>query len=351
MKAKLVFKNGTEFDGVWHGGRESAGEVVFNTSHSGYEEIASDPSYYKQIVVMCSPHQGNYGIKTSDWESTKVQASGIITLQLQSSIRNSQWLKTLIDHHVPIVSEFPTRDIVFHVRGGGSQWGALVKAERNYKERAFKLIEDQEAQPKDWVYECTTKKAYSLKGENKSGPRVAVLDLGTKLNILRLTQKYASEIIVFPSRTDASEILKFQAQALILTNGPGDPSEVKNVPQTIQAILGKIPIYGICMGHQLLAIALGASTYKLKFGHRGANHPIRDSILNLVYVSSQNHGYAVDAKTLPAGTEVTHLNLNDQTLAGLINKKLNCRSVQFHPESCPGPHEAQALFENFFSGI
>ena len=187
--------------------------------------------------------------------------------------------------------------------------------------------------------------------DSKNGPRVAVIDLGYKKNICRELQKRCSEIIVFPSRVETEEVLKWKPDGVMLTNGPGDPKDVQVSVETVKNLLGKVYIMGICMGHHILALALGARTYKLKFGHRGSNHPIKDSLLNTVYVSSQNHGYAVDKESLPEDVNVTHWNLNDKTVAGLESKKQRCFSVQFHPESHPGPHEAVKLFDYFIGEI
>lgn len=353
LKKYLVLHDGLVFSGEGLSAQtefpEMAGEVVFNTSHSGYEEIATDPSYMNQIIVMTAPMQGNYGVDDHVWESKKIWINGFICLQMQFSKSNSTWAQRLIDHKIPILTEVDTRKLVLELRKQGTPWGALVQAanESAARERAKALIANAQKVDSDWVWEASRKEPQEIQGDNPSGPRVAVLDFGAKENILRELKKRSSHLKVFPSRTDARTIESYKPDGLMLTNGPGDPAEVQQAPQTIRYFLGKIPVFGICMGHQVLSIALGAKTYKLKFGHRGANHPIQDRILDSIYMSSQNHGYAVDSNTLPEHVLVTHKNLNDQTVAGFFSEKLNCLGIQYHPESHPGPHDAVKLFDFF----
>lgn len=328
---------------------ERAGEVVFNTAHSGYEEVATDPSYFNQIVVMTAPMQGNYGSAREDWESNQMWISGFICLQMQNSKKNSSWVKRLIENKIPIMTEVDTRDLTICLRSQGTPWGAIVQASEEHlaKEKAIALIEKTKKIDNDWVYLASRKEIQTIKGQKPNGPKVAVLDFGAKENILRELSYRCSELTVFPSRTEASVIENYKPDALMLTNGPGDPAQVKVAPDTIKKFIGKLPIFGICMGHQVLGIALGAKTYSLKFGHRGVNHPIEDRILKRIYVSSQNHGYAIDEKTLPQNAVVTHVNLNDQTVAGFYLADKNCLGIQYHPESHPGPHEAAELFDYF----
>jgi len=335
---------------------ERAGEVVFNTTHSGYEEIATDPSYLHQIVVMTAPMQGNYGTHKEDWESHKVWFSGFVCLQLQQSKSNSGWLKRLVENKIPILTEVDTRALTLKLRHSGTPWGALVQANTSQEalKKAQALIQETKDQQtsktqRDWVWQASRKEIEDIAGENKNGPRIAILDFGSKENILRELKKRCSVVRVYPARTSAQKILDWKPAGLMLTNGPGDPSLVESAVETVRTLLGQLPVYGICMGHQILGQALGAKTYKLKFGHRGANHPIQDRILNKIYMSSQNHGYAVDDKTLPEHVRVTHINLNDKTVAGIFSEKLNCLGIQYHPESHPGPHEAVELFDFFIN--
>mgnify|MGYP006078399673 FL=1 len=329
---------------------ERAGEVVFNTSNTGYEEIATDPSYFSQIIVMTAPQQGNYGISKDFWESKDIHIQGFIALEIQQTARENSWVNQLIKHNVPMLTGIDTRDLTMRLRGGGTPWGAIVVAETatTAKTKADKLIQAKRGIDKDWVYAVSAKDNQVIKGENASGPRVAILDLGTKQNIVRLAMKYANEVKIFNSRATPAEINAYNPQAILLTNGPGDPADVQVAAETTRSFIGKRPIYGICMGHQILCLALGAKTYKLKFGHRGSNHPIRDEVIDRIYVSSQNHGYAVDPKTLPSDVKITHTNLNDQSVAGIYSKEKNILGIQYHPEACPGPHEAQGLFGFFF---
>lgn len=346
-KAYLILESGEMYPGLWHGGLPKVGEVVFNTSHSGYEEIATDPSYHNQIVVMTSPMQGNYGIHIDDRESEKIHIQGFICQQIQNSTRDSSWSQWLMANKVPVVSEMDTRRIVKRLRNLGTPWGVLLSEDE--LPLASQYLNNKKPSYGDWVNEMSTKRMYSFKGEKPHGPKIAVIDFGTKKNILRELLQRSSEVLVFPSRTSIEEVVKTQPDGVILTNGPGDPSLVEKAPGEIKKILGKIPIFGICMGHQVLSLALGAKTYKLQFGHRGSNHPIQDLILNKIYMTSQNHGYAVAAESLPQDIKVTHRNLNDNTVAGIFSEQLKILSVQFHPESRPGPHDSVELFDFFIN--
>lgn len=354
IKFFLVLEDGECFEGVVPQSQaaafpEKAGEVVFNTTHSGYEEIATDPSYFSQIIVMTAPMQGNYGADKKIWESKKMWIQGFVCVQMQNTARENTWLSSLIQNQVPVLTEVDTRKLVIKLRSNGTPWGAIVMAadQDSAQTKAKVLIAAQRQMDTDWVHLCSRKEIEDLQGANPAGPRVAVLDFGAKQNILRELQKRSSAIRVFPSRADAKMISDWKPDSLMLTNGPGDPAAVQSAPDTIRHFVGKIPVFGICMGHQVLALALGAKTYKMKFGHRGANHPIRDLLLKKIYMSSQNHGYAVDDKTLPSDISVTHRNLNDQSVAGFYSQKLNCLGIQYHPESHPGPHEAGLLFDFF----
>ena len=334
MNYYLILEDGELFKGAAVGLQssnantypEKAGEVVFNTAHSGYEEVATDPSYFNQIVVMTAPMQGNYGSTQQDWESSKMWINGFVCLQMQNSKRNSSWMQRLIDHEIPILTEIDTRTLTIKLRSQGTPWGALVRAETESEARvrAERLILESKKIDSDWVWLASRKEVAIINGENLNGPNVAVLDLGAKENILRELKSRCRELRVYPSRTPIEVIEQWNPDALMLTNGPGDPALVKVAVETTKHFLGKMPIFGICMGHQILGQALGAKTYKLKFGHRGVNHPIKDSLLNRIYISSQNHGYAIDEKTLPSDVKITHVNLNDNSVAGFYSEKQNC---------------------------
>ena len=345
----LVLETGEIFSGKHLGGGERAGEVVFNTAHHGYEEIATDPSYFSQIVVMTAPHQGNYGENDVDKESDQIWIEGLICVQMQSSARDSSWMKKLKQRHVPILEGVDTRQVVLTLREKGSVYGAVVQAEDKEQalEKAKKLIQKSLEKEKDWPYLISSVKAYDIQGKAPEGPRIGVLDFGCKKNILRELVQRSSVVRVFPPRTSVEEIKNFKPQGLLLSNGPGNPEDVQTAVSTIQTLLGHYFMFGICMGCQLLALALGGKTRKLKFGHRGANHPVKDLLEGCIYVTSQNHGYVVVEGSLPEDVQITHINLNDQTIQGFFSKSRKLLGVQFHPENCPGPQDAHFLFDRF----
>lgn len=355
MNGFLVLETGEVYSGQWNHPESSwngrAGEVVFNTSHSGYEEIATDPSYFSQIVVMTAPMQGNYAVADEVWESRKMWIEGFVCLQVQNSERDRKWIQRLKEHQIPLLSEIDTRHLTMRLRSGGTPWGAIVKADNleEAKKIATSLIAEKKKIEKDWVHIASRTEREFRKGQNPHGPRVAVMDFGSKENILRELESRCSEIHIYPSRSSVEQIMQSLPQGIMLTNGPGDPSDVQVSTETVRQLVGQVPVFGICMGHQILALALGGQTYKLKFGHRGSNHPIKDQILGQIYMTSQNHGYAVRSESLPEDVKVTHVNLNDNTVAGFYSEKRKCLGIQYHPESCPGPHEAQGLFD-FFVG-
>lgn len=353
MKGFLVLETGETYSGDWRGGADRAGEVVFNTSHCGYEEIATDPSYFSQIMVMTAPMQGNYGVDRSFWESRQLWIEGFVCTQVQKSQRDSSWIERLNESGVGCLDNLNTREIVLRLREGGVTWGALVQGDNKELavKKAAELIQSKKSEETDWVHRVSVNEVSEVQGENPKGPRVAVLDFGCKENILRHLRKDCSSLAVFPSRSSAQEILAWNPDGVMLSNGPGDPSQVQSAVETVRSLLGQKFIFGICMGHQILSLALGAKTFKLKFGHRGGNHPVKDQVLQQIYMTSQNHGYAVEANSLPEGIEVTHINLNDQTVSGIRCLDKKCMSVQFHPESHPGPRDAENLFKYFIDKI
>lgn len=348
MKGYLVLETGEVFSGkLVSFQKPRVGEIVFNTSHSGYEQIASDPSYFQQIMVMTAPMQGNYGVDSKHWESAKYWIQGFVCLEMQESSGNSGFLQDLKKAGIPILSEINTRELVLRLRRLGTVRGAVVAAESEQEAlKQWSHLQSEKPPSNDWSYLVSRKEKEVRVGGDPKGPKVAVIDFGCKENILRCVQKRSQEVQIFPSRASAKEILAIKPNGVLLSNGPGDPMDVEVATETVaELIKAKTPIFGICMGHQILARAMGAKTYKLKFGHRGANHPVQDKILNSIYVTSQNHGYAVDEKTLPQNVEITHTNLYDGTIEGIRSQ--NCMSVQFHPESHPGPNEAEGLFDEF----
>lgn len=350
-KGFLYLEDGRVYSGEWLGGKARAGEVIFNTSHNGYEEIATDPSYFGQIMVMTAPMQGNYGVDKSFWESQQMWIEGFIALDINKN--DKTWIERLDQAGIPVLNGIDTRELVFHLRDKGTMLGALVPAadEASAKKIALDLIEKHKAMDKDWCYTVGPKEKRVLSGAASSGPRVAVIDYGCKQNIIRELLKRCREVGIFPSRTPLAEIQKWNPDGILLSNGPGDPGEVRDTLETVRGFLGLKVIFGICMGQQILARALGAKTYRLKFGHHGANHPVKDMRNGKIYVTSQNHGYAIDSKTLPSDVNVSHVNLNDQTISGIEYPSKKCFSVQFHPECYPGPRDAGPLFDEFIEWI
>ena len=346
----LVLEGGRYFSGNFLGGTERAGEVVFNTSHTGYEEMSTDPSYFHQILVMTATQQGNYGASDSAWESSKMHIQGFVCLDIKEGLhKRAEWKNKLISYGVPILSGVDTRKLVLYLRQFGTVWGAIVRGETQIIQRAKHLIAVARAGEKDWPFMVATHGIREIKGKSKKGPRIAIIDFGVKHSIISQVAKRASAVCIFPPRVSAQNILKWKPKGIVLSNGPGNPKDVKHAVQTIKKLVGKIFMFGICMGHQILALALGGSTYKLKFGHRGGNHPVRDN-KGTIFVTSQNHGYAVK-DSLPPDIEVTHTNLNDGTVEGFFSQKYKCMGIQFHPESAPGPQESCVLFDTFFNHL
>ena len=345
----LILETGEVFKGLLFGDLIQAGEVVFNTSHSGYEEIATDPSYYNQILVMTAPLQGNYGADLKFWQSDKIWIKAFICLEMQNSQRDRQWRETLIKHKVPILSGVDTRKLTLRLREKGVIWGLVSPLSQKLSLK--EIIKKERDKPKDWTQFVSVSKPKEFKGKKRSGLKIALIDFGCKKNILDELLKRSSAVCLFPSNSSPKIIKDYKPSAVVLSNGPGDPKDVIEGTQLVKKLLAYKPIFGICMGHQVLSQALGAETYKLKFGHRGSNHPIQDKLLNRVYISAQNHGYVVNPETLPKEVEVSHVNLNDRTVAGIYSKKYKCLSVQFHPENKPGPTEAVCLFDYFFKNL
>jgi carbamoyl-phosphate synthase small subunit len=326
------------------------GEVVFNTSMTGYQEILTDPSYFGQMVCMTVPHIGNTGVNSQDPESRKAWAAGWIIQDLcerPSNWRSQNSLETfLIENQIPCLTGVDTRALTLHIRNSGAIRGIfLPEEEKHLAQEILKSLPLFEG--RDLIAEVTSPEAYEWNPELKQGPRVIALDLGVKWNSLRTLAEKGCRVKVMPAHTSAAEILNERPDGVFLSNGPGDPASAPYATETVKRLLGKVPLFGICMGHQILARAVGAKTYKMKFGHRGGNHPVLDQSTGRVEISSQNHGYAVSAESLPPEAEVTHINLNDQTVEGIDLPNLKAFSVQHHPEACPGPHDSIILFDRF----
>ena len=351
-KAKLILKNGMIFNGIALGYiGETIGEICFNTGMTGYQEILTDPSYCGQIINMTYPHIGNYGINLEDIESSKIQASGFIVREcndIPSNYRSIQSLNSYLkDNYITGIQEVDTRMITRIIRDEGSMNAIISSDNLDEKKLINKLNSFPSMEGLDLAKQVSTKARYTW-GQNKINKyKVAVIDFGIKFNILRLLESFGCKCEIFPANTSSSEILKFNPDGIFLSNGPGDPQAVHYGIQTIQSLLGKKPIFGICLGHQILCLALGAKTFKLKFGHRGCNHPVKNIINNLIEITSQNHGFSVIPESLPDNVEITHTSLNDNTIEGIKCRSLNAFSIQYHPESSPGPHDSRYLFKSF----
>ncbi len=352
-KAILALEDGAVFRGYSFGAEgERSGEVVFNTSMAGYQEIITDPSYKGQLVAMTYPLIGNYGVNREDSESHKAYLEGFIVKEyskIASNWRHENKLGDYFrDNNIVAAEGIDTRKLTLHIRSAGAMKGVLSTLCLDEKELVSTARESEGLVGVDLVKEVTVKKSYSWMKAKGCKFKVAVLDCGVKYNILRELLAHGCQATVFPAGTPAADILRIKPDGLLLSNGPGDPSAVKYVVDTVNGLIGKMPIFGICLGHQMLGLALGGKTYKLKFGHHGANHPVKDLRTGRISITSQNHGFCVDIDTLnKKDIEITHINLNDNTLEGMRHKKLPVFSVQFHPEASPGPRDANYLFEEF----
>jgi len=348
MKAALVLANGQIFQGEGLGALgEVKGEVVFNTGMTGYQEVLTDPSYSGQIVTMTYPLVGNYGMNTEDDQSRRIQVRGFIVKE--DCLTPSNWRsqasldETLAKAGIIGLKGIDTRALTRVIRVYGTLKGAIT----NRLDRVEALVEElQDWEPEtNCVREVMTPEIYSIPGD---GQRVVVLDFGIKGNILHNLSSKGFDLKVVPGVTSAKQILELKPQGVFLSNGPGDPKAVPEVLQTIRELSARLPIFAICLGHQLISLAMGGDTYKLKFGHRGSNQPVQDLKTKRVYITSQNHGYAVDSKSLEnTSLRVSHVNLNDGTVEGLEHRELPVFSVQYHPEAGPGPNDSIYLFDKF----
>ncbi len=365
MEAVLALADGTVFRGRAFGAaRQRVGEVVFNTAMTGYQEILTDPSYSGQIVVMTTPHIGNVGTNAADSESGAPQVEGFVVRELShapSNWRSTQSLhEYLAQHDIPGISEVDTRAITRHLRSlgvlngviadGSTDPGSLVRAARDAP--GLESI--------DLVRRVTCKAPYAWNEvrelpwgtpietvDERRRVRCVAYDFGAKKNIFRLLQESGFDVTVVPATLSATDALALSPEAVFLSNGPGDPAAATYAIEAVRGLVGRLPMFGICLGHQIAALAIGAKTTKLKFGHRGANHPVRDVRTARIAVTSQNHGYAVETDSLPQGAELTHVNLNDGTCEGFFDESRHLLAVQHHPESSPGPHDALGLFGEF----
>ena len=372
MEALLALEDGLTFRGKSFGAQgETSGEVVFNTSLTGYQEILTDPSYAGQIVTLTYPLIGNYGVNSQDEESRRPFAEGLIVREIAGMASNWRQQITLPDyllkHNIVGISDIDTRALVRHIRDHGAMRAMVSTVDLDPKSLVERTRQTPAMIGRDLAKEVTCKEPYkwqersfhvfpdSRKGDSRRGQtkdavplKVVAFDFGIKQNILRLLSDIGCDSTVVPATTTADQVLGMNPDGIFLSNGPGDPEPVAYAIRTIRQLIGEKPIFGICLGHQLLGLALGGRTYKLKFGHRGGNHPVLHLQPGKVEITAQNHGFVVDGDSLPQNEiEVTHVNLNDQTLEGFRHRHLPLFCVQYHPEASPGPHDSRYLFQNF----
>jgi carbamoyl-phosphate synthase small subunit len=371
-EALLVLEDGTQWPGRGFGASgDRIGEIVFNTGLTGYQEILTDPSYHGQIITMTTPHIGNYGVTPDDAESDRIWAAGLVVRQISPLVSNWRARQSLPDYlrqqGIAGLTEVNTRALVRHIRTQGAMRAALSTADPD-PERLLRLARAaRDMNGLDLVSEVTCQQPYTwdeaqdwwrpdqslvevMAGRNRAIDaefHVVAYDFGIKRNILRLLAARGCRLTIVPAATSAAETLALQPDGIFLSNGPGDPAAVTYAIETVKELLGQRPIFGICLGHQILGLALGGQTYKLKFGHRGGNQPVQVTNSEAVQISSHNHGFAVQADTLPAEVIISHINLNDNCCEGLIASRQRAFSVQYHPESAPGPHDSDQLFDQF----
>ena len=355
-KAILVLEDGSVYEGYSFGAPISAyGEVVFNTSMTGYQEMLTDPSYAGQIVVPTYPMIGNYGINSEDFESNRIQVAGFVVREECHIPSHWQSISTLHDYllssGIPGVAGVDTRAITRRLRSVGVMMG-MITSEESPEEALEKVSRLPRYDDIDFVKRVTTDTVYRWDAKPGQDPRyhIVVVDCGVKFSILRYLSGLGCACTVVPSTTSAEDILGLKPDGILLSPGPGDPA-LPYLEETVRSLIGKKPIMGICLGHQLIARAFGAKTYKLKFGHRGANHPVRDLESGRVHITAQNHGFAVAADTLEGGLEVSHINLNDGTVEGVRHRELPLFSIQYHSEASPGPQDTVNSFERFLEMV
>ncbi|MCS7078984.1 MAG: glutamine-hydrolyzing carbamoyl-phosphate synthase small subunit [Chloracidobacterium sp.] len=358
MEAILALEDGRLFHGRSIGAAgEATGEVVFNTAMTGYQEVLTDPSYAGQLVTMTYPHIGNYGVNAEDVESRRPFVAGFIVRELSATASNWRATEALGDylkrHGIVGIEDIDTRALVRHIRERGAMRGIISTIERDGQRLAAKAAAAPSMVGAALAKTVTCAAAYTWASDAAEGARVnppwrvVAFDFGVKFNILRRLSALGCQVTVVPATTTAEEVLRLRPDGLFLSNGPGDPEPLTDIAREVRRLAEVLPTFGICLGHQILALAFGGRTFKLKYGHRGANHPVKHLATGRVEITSQNHGFAVDADSLPDDLEVTHINLNDGTLEGFRHRHLPVFCVQYHPEAAPGPHDAAYLFEAF----
>jgi carbamoyl-phosphate synthase small subunit len=354
QKAILFLEDGLFFKGKSLGSLgETSGEVCFNTGMTGYQEILTDPSYAKQMIVMCSPHIGNYGTNESDVESSNIYASGFIIKN--ESLSPSNWRSSssleefLKSNKVVGIQDIDTRALTIHIRNNGSMKGIISTNDFDIDSLAKKIKDIPSMEGLDLAKEVSRKEKTTLCSVDNPKYKIAAIDYGMKSNIYDILLEKNAEVTIFPASVTAEEVLKYNPDGIFLSNGPGDPSAVSYGIEAVKKLLGTKPIFGICLGHQILALALEAKTFKMKFGHRGINQPVKNLKNNKIEITSQNHGFAVSNDSLASNIIVTHTHLNDNTIAGIECEDMNAYSVQYHPEASPGPHDSRYVFKKFFN--
>jgi carbamoyl-phosphate synthase small subunit len=356
--ARLILEDGAVFDGESFGSpADSIGEVVFNTSMAGYQEIATDPSYRFQIVTMTYPHIGNYGVEPRAEQSEGPQVAGFVVRELCEKPSTFEARDSLQDYFakakISAITGVDTRALTRHIRSRGAMRGMITTSDAPVETIVAQLLAAPSMAGLDLVKSVTTMRTYPFEGEGaQPRTRIAVYDYGVKRDILRRLSAVGCDLVVYPATAHPEEILNLKFDGVFLSNGPGDPEPVTYAQANIRHLIGKLPILGICLGHQLLGLALGGRTYKLKFGHRGGNHPVKELSSGRVEITAQNHGFAVDPDSLSANDiEHTHVNLNDGTLEGFRHRREPILAVQYHPEAAPGPHDSFYLFDEFMRMI
>ena len=354
--ALLVLEDGAVFPARAVAPGTRFGEVVFNTSMTGYQEVLTDPSYRGQIVVMTQPHIGNYGVAGADEESERPWVEGFVARQFTRVPSSHGAEGGLVDylegHAVPAIDGLDTRAVVRRLRQHGSLRGVVTTERADVAALLAEIADFPSMTGRALVDDVTRAEPLSMAPVGAQRARLAVLDFGAKANILRSLTAHGVALEVLPARTPATALLDLGVDGVVLSNGPGDPEPLVEIVDTVRALIARrMPLFGICLGHQLLGLALGARTFKLKFGHHGGNQPVVDLATREVSITSQNHGFAVDAESLPEGCHATEVNLNDGTLEAFAAEGRPILSVQYHPEAAPGPHDASALFERFLASL